>query len=175
MNSALEAKPPGAPAPMRLVASITVLPSRPVTVSNVPATAAPGIAISTASAPDTSPPSLPIRWSSCPAFSHRSASPPPTLPFPTTAIFTCAPFPGSSPGDDRRGRSSAGGDGFARGGFLRGLRGATSVRSVRLYEVALADQKNGQRRRRERDERAEQQDGVQTVDESGSRGARGQA
>src|SRR5439155_2870260 len=87
MNSAFDAKPEGGSAPIRFVASITVLPSIPCRFSSASATAPPGTATSTASASDTSPPSLPILVTSCPAFSHRSASPPPTLPRPTTAIF----------------------------------------------------------------------------------------
>jgi hypothetical protein len=35
-----------------------------------------------------------MRVTSCPARSHRSASPPPTLPFPTTAIFMTTPLVG---------------------------------------------------------------------------------
>src|ERR671935_1082805 len=87
MNSAFDEKPEGGDAPIRFVASITVLPSFPCTFSSASPTALPGTAISTASASDTSPPSLPIRVTSCPAVSHRSANPPPTLPLPTTAIF----------------------------------------------------------------------------------------
>jgi dihydrofolate reductase len=40
-----------------------------------------------ASASETSPPSRPIHSTSWPALSQRSASPPPTLPLPTTASF----------------------------------------------------------------------------------------
>src|SRR5205814_4428778 len=79
--------PLGGSAPMMLVASITVFPPQPLTVSNTSATAPPGTATRTTSASDTSPPSLPMRVTSCPARSQKSASPPPTLPLPTTAIF----------------------------------------------------------------------------------------
>src|SRR5947207_14627203 len=79
---------------MRLVASITVFPSQPLTVSNTSATAPPGTATRTTSASDTSPPSLPMRVTSCPARSQQSASPPPTFPFPTTAIFMTTPLVG---------------------------------------------------------------------------------
>src|SRR3954447_8709512 len=91
MNSVLDEKPPGGSAPMRFVASTTVLPSMPCTLSSASATAPPGTAIKTASASDTSPPSLPIRFTSWPARSHRSARPPPTLPLPITAIFMRLP------------------------------------------------------------------------------------
>src|SRR5438105_6326052 len=87
MYSAFEGKPEGGSAPTRLVASITVFPSIPSTFSSASATAPPGTATSTASASDTLPPSLPIRVTSWPAFSHRSARPPPTFPRPTTAIL----------------------------------------------------------------------------------------
>src|SRR3954447_10663488 len=85
--SAFDANPSGGSDPIRFVASITVLPSMPWTVSSASATDSPGTASRTASASETSPPSRPIRVTSCPAFSQRSASPPPTLPLPTTAIF----------------------------------------------------------------------------------------
>src|SRR3954453_17922300 len=93
--SAFDANPSGGSDPIRFVASITVLPSMPWTVSRASATDSPGTASRTASASDTSPPSRPIRVTSCPAFSQRSASPPPTLPLPTTAIFM--PLSSSSP------------------------------------------------------------------------------
>jgi hypothetical protein len=73
---------------MRLVASISTFPSSPLTLASASETAADGTASSTASAPETSPPSLPIRCTSWPACSHKSASPPPTLPLPMVAIFT---------------------------------------------------------------------------------------
>src|SRR5436190_7618134 len=93
-NSAFEEKPPGGSAPTRFVASMTVFPSQPLAAANASATAAPGTATSTASASETSPPSLPMRVASCPALSQRSASPPPTLPLPTTAIFMTTPLVG---------------------------------------------------------------------------------
>ena len=85
-NSALEAKPAGGTTPYRFVASITVLPSRPPTVSSASAIAPPGTASRTTSASETSPPSRPNRVTVWPARSHRTASPPPTLPLPTTVI-----------------------------------------------------------------------------------------
>src|SRR3954469_10611442 len=91
-NSAFDGNPSGGSAPIRFVASITVFPSQPLTVSNTSASEPPGTAMSTASASDTSPPSLPMRVTSWPADSQRSASPPPTLPFPTTATFITAPL-----------------------------------------------------------------------------------
>src|SRR6266540_2262098 len=91
-NSALDWNPDGGSAPKRFVASMTVFPSSPWTLSSASATAPPGTATSTASASETSPPSLPILATSWPAFSHRSASPPPTFPLPTTAIFILLPL-----------------------------------------------------------------------------------
>src|SRR4051812_22256262 len=91
--SAFEANPSGGCEPIRFVASITVLPSMPWTPSSASATDSPGTASRTASASETSPPWLPIRVTSCPAFSQRSASPPPTLPLPTTAMFIRPPLP----------------------------------------------------------------------------------
>src|SRR5213593_424554 len=66
---------------------MVVLPSSPCTLSRAASIAPPGTATSTASASETSPPSLPIRVTSWPAFSQRSARPPPTFPLPITAIF----------------------------------------------------------------------------------------
>src|SRR5436309_8189539 len=66
---------------------MTVFPSSPCTLSRAASIAPPGTATSTASASETSPPSLPIRVTSWPAFSQRSARPPPTFPLPITAIF----------------------------------------------------------------------------------------
>src|ERR671920_417163 len=71
---------------------MTVFPSMPRTLLSASAIASPGTANTTASASETSPPSRPILLTSCPAPSQRSASPPPTLPLPTTAIFTSGPF-----------------------------------------------------------------------------------
>src|SRR3954471_11825854 len=95
-NSAFDANPSGGSEPTRFVASITVLPSIPCTVSSASATDPPGTASRTASASLTSPPPRPMRVTSCPAFSHRSASPPPTLPLPTTAIFMVPPLSASA-------------------------------------------------------------------------------
>src|SRR5947209_1865324 len=89
-NSAFEKKPAGGSTPMRLVASITVWPARPCSLSSASAIAPPGTATSTTSAAETSPPSRPIRVTWWPARSQRSASPPPTLPRPTTAILIYA-------------------------------------------------------------------------------------
>src|SRR5215207_2761731 len=86
-NSAFEEKPAGGSTFARLVASITVLPSKPCTLSRASAIAPPGTATTTASTFETSPPSRPILVTSWPSLSQRSASPPPTLPLPTTAIF----------------------------------------------------------------------------------------
>src|SRR5947209_6299609 len=90
-SSALDAKPAGGSAPIRFVASMTVFPSIPSAAASASASEPPGTAISTASASETSPPSRPRRVTSCPACSQRSASPPPTLPLPITAIFIFAP------------------------------------------------------------------------------------
>src|SRR5947209_5365319 len=166
MNSALEAKPSGGCAPTRLVASITVLPRRPLTESKTSGAAGPGHAIRTASASPASPPSRPIRWTSCPAFSHRLASPPPTLPLPTTVIFICSPLPGPLCGDHRT--RSVRGNGLRGGGLLRGSRDSPGLRAVLLDEVALADQERGQHRGRQGDQRAKQQDFVQAVGEAGA-------
>src|SRR3989454_10528098 len=95
-NSAFDWNPDGRSAPKRLVASMAVFPSRPCTLSSAASIAPPGTATSTASASETSPPSLPIRVTSWPAFSQRSASPPPTFPLPITAIFI-SPLPSSLP------------------------------------------------------------------------------
>src|SRR6266513_1877805 len=54
MNSAFEGKPEGGSAPIRFVASITVLPPRPWTFLSASAIARPATAISTASASETS-------------------------------------------------------------------------------------------------------------------------
>src|SRR5262249_32878322 len=89
--SAFDTNPSGGWAPMRFVASITVLPSIPVTLSSASATAPPGTASSTASASDTSPPSWPSCVTSCPARCQRSPRPPPLLPRPTVAIFIAVP------------------------------------------------------------------------------------
>src|SRR5919199_3737110 len=86
-NSAFEKKPAGGSTPTRLVASITVWPARPCSLSKAAAIAPPGTASSTTSAAETSPPSRPIRVTWWPTRSQRSASPPPTLPRPTTAIL----------------------------------------------------------------------------------------
>jgi hypothetical protein len=51
----------------------------------------PGTATTTASAFETSPPPRPSLLSSCPSASHRFASPPQTLPLPTTAILISLP------------------------------------------------------------------------------------
>src|SRR5215208_4920902 len=56
-NSAFDGKPAGGLTPIRLVASITVVPSIPLTSSRASAIALPGTATSTASASETSPPS----------------------------------------------------------------------------------------------------------------------
>src|SRR5829696_1947680 len=85
--SAFEEKPVAGSPPTRFLASITVSPSMPCKLSRDWAIAPPGTATSTASASETSPPSRPILRTSWPAFSQRPASPPPTLPLPTTAIF----------------------------------------------------------------------------------------
>jgi len=85
--SAFEEKPAGGSTPRRFVASITVLPSMLSTLSRASAIVPPGTATSTASASETSPPSRPILATSWPALYQRSASPPPTVPPPTTAIF----------------------------------------------------------------------------------------
>src|SRR5436305_1767083 len=66
-NSAFESNPSGGAVPIRLVASIVVLPSTPLTLSSASAIDPPGMASTTASACETSPPSRPIRVSSCPA------------------------------------------------------------------------------------------------------------
>src|SRR5215213_6852065 len=71
---------------------MTVFPSMPSTLSRASAIAPPGTATSTASASETSPPSRPILLSSWPASSQRSASPPPTLPLPITAICISLSF-----------------------------------------------------------------------------------
>src|SRR3954466_10497976 len=89
--SAFEEKPTGGSTPTRFVASTTVLPPSPPTPSRAWDMAPPGTATTTASASETSPPSRPILIISCPAASHRSASPPPTLPLPTTAILISLP------------------------------------------------------------------------------------
>src|SRR5215204_840915 len=86
-NSAFDEKPAGGFTFARFVASITVLPSKPCTLSRASAIAPPGTATTTASTFETSPPSLPILVTSWPALSQRSASPPPTLPLPSTATF----------------------------------------------------------------------------------------
>src|ERR687885_639886 len=87
-NSAFDEKPAGGSTFARFVASITVLPSKPCTLSRASAIAPPGTATTTASTFETSPPFRPILVTSWPALSQRSASPPPTLPLPTTATFT---------------------------------------------------------------------------------------
>src|ERR671914_488087 len=92
-NSALDEKPAGGSAPRRFVASITVFPSMPCTLSKASAIASPGTATTTASASETSPPSRPILVTSWPAPSQRLASPPPTLPLPTTATFISSLLP----------------------------------------------------------------------------------
>src|SRR5690348_7755069 len=93
--------------------------------------APPGTATSTTSAADTSPPSLPMRVTSCPARSQRSASPPPTFPFPTTATFMTTPLVGFPElflrgrrlrrGDDARGTRR--GTGGGRSGGVSDRRG----------------------------------------------------
>src|SRR5919112_1211193 len=90
-NSAFDEKPAGGATFPRLDASITVLPSKPCTLSRASAIAPPGTATTTASAFETSPPSRPILVTSWPALSQRSASPPPTLPLPSTATFIALP------------------------------------------------------------------------------------
>src|SRR5215203_1218543 len=92
-NSALDEKPAGGSALMRFVASITVFPSIPCTMSRASGIAPPGTATTTASTSAMSPPSRPIRVTSWPALSQRSASPPPTLPLPSTAIFISSLLP----------------------------------------------------------------------------------
>src|SRR5215207_761280 len=92
-NSAFDVKPSGGSTPQRFVASITVFPSRPCTLSRASATAPPGTATTTASTSETSPPSRPILVTSWPALSQRSASPPPTLPLPSTATFITSLLP----------------------------------------------------------------------------------
>src|SRR5215203_3216302 len=92
-NSAFEEKPAGGSTPQRLVASITVLPSKPCTLSRASAIPPPGTAMTTASTSETSLPSRPILVPSWPALSQRSASPPPTLPLPTTATFITTLLP----------------------------------------------------------------------------------
>jgi hypothetical protein len=86
-EGAFDEKSAGGSSPTRLVASITVLPSMPYTLSRASAIAPPETATTTASAPEMSPPSRPILVTSWPVPSQRSASPPPTLPLPITAIF----------------------------------------------------------------------------------------
>src|SRR3954452_22198058 len=77
---------------------MTGLPSRPVTVPRPSAIAPDGSATTTTSAPEASPPSRPSASTSCPAARQRCASPPPTLPLPTTVIFmsllvgSCSPI-----------------------------------------------------------------------------------
>src|SRR5918994_1033621 len=92
-NSAFDEKPSGGSTPQRFVASRTVFPSKPCTLSRASAIAPPGTATTTASAAETSPPSRPILVTSWPALSQRSASPPPTLPLPTTATFITSLLP----------------------------------------------------------------------------------
>src|SRR3954451_5641427 len=70
------------------VVSMTGLPSSPVTVPRASAIEPDGTATTTTSAPEASPPSRPSASTSCPAACQRFASPPPTLPRPTTVIFT---------------------------------------------------------------------------------------
>src|SRR5437868_6362853 len=110
-NSAFELKPAGGRALIRLVASITVLPSHPETVSNASGTAPPGTASRTAAASETSPPSRPILVTRWPARSQRSPSPPPTLPLPTTA--SCMPA-GRMPRASRLGEDPVGGSRHAQ-------------------------------------------------------------
>src|SRR5918995_4651945 len=92
-NSAFDEKPAGGSTFARLVASITVFPSKPCTLSKASAIAPPGTATTTASASETSPPSRPILVTSWPALSQRFASPPPTLPLPSTATFITSLLP----------------------------------------------------------------------------------
>ena len=66
-NSAFDEKPAGGATPQRFVASITVFPSIPCTLSRASAIAPPGTATSTASASETSPPSRPILLTPWPA------------------------------------------------------------------------------------------------------------
>src|SRR5207247_7559412 len=66
---------------------MTVFSSSPRPCARAASIAPPGTATSTASTSETSPPSLPIRVTSWPAFSQRSARPPPTFPLPIVAIF----------------------------------------------------------------------------------------
>src|ERR1700722_2646494 len=88
---------------MRLVASITVLPSTPVRESSASTIERPGTAIRTTSASETLPPSRPSRVTRCPARSHRSASPPPTFPLPNTVILIAlSPPPRRILGEPRR-------------------------------------------------------------------------
>src|ERR687889_816098 len=92
-NSAFDEKPAGGSTFARFVASITILPSKPCTLSRASAIAPPGTATTTASTFETSPPSRPILVTSWPTLSQRSASPPQTLPLPTTATFITSLFP----------------------------------------------------------------------------------
>src|SRR5262249_47217378 len=80
-----------------LVASMTILPSSPLTLPSASATELPGTATRTASASEASPPSLPSLVTVCPAFSQRSASPPPTFPRPMVVIFTARQTSQKSP------------------------------------------------------------------------------
>src|SRR5436309_6744678 len=91
-NSAFDWKPAGGGVPTRFVASIATLPSRPCTLSIASDSDAPGTANSTTSASETSPPSRPSLVTSWPAFSQRSARPPPTLPLPIAVIFMVPPL-----------------------------------------------------------------------------------
>src|SRR5215213_4599017 len=69
-NSAFDEKPAGGSTFARLVASITVLPSKPCTLSRASAIAPPGTATTTASTFETSPPSRPILVTSWPSLSQ---------------------------------------------------------------------------------------------------------
>src|SRR5215467_3041400 len=92
-----------------LVASIAILPVRPVILLSTAEIAAPGTATTTMSAPLASPPSRPSMVTSWPTLRHRAASPPPTFPRPMVTMFIGVSF------QERGGRSGK----RARGGLAR--------------------------------------------------------
>src|SRR6266545_2067196 len=70
---------------------MATLPASPPTLPSASAICPEGTATTTTSASVASPPSRPTAVTAWPARSQRRASPPPTLPLPSTKMFTLPP------------------------------------------------------------------------------------
>src|SRR3954447_19554970 len=148
------------------VVSIVVFPSTPVTLPSASAIDPDGTATTTTSASDASPPSRPSAVTSCPAASQRFASPPPTLPRPTTVIFTASPSVDCCASNNFSGSNGRGADIGSPNATDRPLRHVGAPHFL-LPDAAGARRRHDRRRRLARHARTAQ---VHSEDDSGHAG-----